>query len=102
MAKTGRRSSAELSTYPSYRPPVERLQSPPGLSEPARKVFVGIVTTTKPNHFEPSDLPLLCRYCEATALAQQAEAALASAGAVSRKRKQFNIRSGARLAPGKR
>jgi phage terminase small subunit len=82
MGKTGRKSRAELATRPAYSPVPERLKPPPELTDTARKVFLDIVAATEPRHFHPSDLPLLCRYCEATALAQQAEAALASAGAV--------------------
>jgi hypothetical protein len=42
------------------------------LSDAERTVFVDLVTTCDPTHFQPSDLPLLCRYCEAAVLAEQA------------------------------
>jgi phage terminase small subunit len=82
MAKPGRKSRAELETLPLIRAETERLSPPASLSPSARAIFLDLVTTTKASHFEPSDLPLLCRFCEATALAQQAEGALASGGAV--------------------
>ena len=37
-----------------------------------RTVFVDVVTACDPTHFQPSDLPLLCRYCEAAVLGEQA------------------------------
>ena len=62
-----RKSAAELSV-PSVdgRPP--RLRPPASLSEAERKVFIDTVSACKPEHFRPSDLPLLSRYAEIVAL----------------------------------
>jgi hypothetical protein len=50
-----------------------RLRPPPTLSPAARAIFLSIVTDEPASHFKISDLPLLARYCEATALAERAE-----------------------------
>jgi hypothetical protein len=66
-----RKSAAELSV-----PPVDgrlpRLRPPASLSEAERKVFIDTVTACKPEHFRPSDLPLLSRYAEVVALSDHA------------------------------
>ena len=41
-----------------------RLLPPASLSDVERTVFVDLITACDPKHFRPSDLPLLCRYCE--------------------------------------
>jgi hypothetical protein len=50
---------------------------PPHLPERAREVFVDLVLANKPDYFTASDLPLLCRYSEAAAMAERAAAAMA-------------------------
>jgi phage terminase small subunit len=57
--------------------PASRLAPPKHLPERARQIFVDLVLACKPDWFTPSDLPLLARYCEASALAEQAAAAMA-------------------------
>jgi phage terminase small subunit len=47
------------------------------MPDDARQLFVDIVLANDPTHFKPSDLPLLCRYCEANAMAARAAAAMA-------------------------
>jgi hypothetical protein len=42
------------------------------MSEPERRIFVDLVAASSADHFRPSDLPLLCRYCEAIDLAERA------------------------------
>jgi phage terminase small subunit len=59
-----------------------RLRPPPSLSEIERAIFVDLVATTKPTHFAASDLPLLVRYCESAALADQAAQHLRDEGPV--------------------
>jgi hypothetical protein len=46
----------------------DRLKPPPNLTAPERAIFLDIVASTKPEHFQPSDTPLLCAYCRAVAL----------------------------------
>jgi phage terminase small subunit len=50
-------------------PPV---QPPATLSEPAHKVFLDLVSGCDPEHFQTSDVGLLCQYCEAQAMAERA------------------------------
>jgi hypothetical protein len=52
---------------------------PPHLPERAREIFVDLVLGNKPDYFTASDLPLLCRYAEAAAMAEQAAAEMAKA-----------------------
>jgi phage terminase small subunit len=54
----------------------ERLRVPDELSPAARKEFLRVVMTEKATHFTPSDMPLLCQYVEACALAAKAVDAL--------------------------
>jgi phage terminase small subunit len=57
--------------------PYARLAPPKHLPAWAREVFVDLVLANKPGYFTASDLPLLCRYCEAAAMAEKAAAAMA-------------------------
>jgi hypothetical protein len=75
-----RRSSASFSVISPSGGPV-RLSPPVGLQGTARQAFVDIVSACKAGHFQPQDTALLVEYCRATALADEAAAAL-SAGAV--------------------
>jgi hypothetical protein len=51
----------------------DRLRPPPELTAVEKRLFIDLVATNKPEHFRPSDLPLLVAYVHACAL----EAALA-------------------------
>jgi hypothetical protein len=48
-------------------------------------LFVDLVSTNTPEHFRPSDLPLLCRYVEASCLAEQAAQELRNGAVVDGK-----------------
>jgi phage terminase small subunit len=50
----------------------DALEPPDHLSADERRRFVDIVANCNRGHFRHSDLPLLCRYCEADALAERA------------------------------
>jgi phage terminase small subunit len=76
-----RKSAAELSVIPIDQR-ASRLRPPASLSEAERTMFIDLVAAVDAKHFRPSDLPLLCRYCEAVVLAEQAAAELRRAGAV--------------------
>jgi hypothetical protein len=52
------------------------------MAEDARQLFLDVVLANDPTHFKPSDMPLLCRYAEANALAARAAAALLQAGPI--------------------
>jgi hypothetical protein len=58
-------------------PPVP-VQPPASLSEAGRAVFIELVGSCDPRHFEPSDVTLLARYANATVFSEQAEARLAA------------------------
>jgi|SRR5215216_7851150 len=71
MKQRGRRSASSLAVIAvDGKPP--RLNPPETLGEPERVLFTSLVAANSPEHFRPSDLPLLCRYCEASILAEQA------------------------------
>jgi hypothetical protein len=52
------------------------------MAEDVRKEFLDVVLANDPTYFKPSDMPLLCRYAEANALAARAAAALLKAGPI--------------------
>lgn len=51
--------------------------APPELSEAARTVWEAVTLSVGPDHFRPSDAPVLRTFCEATGLADRAAAELA-------------------------
>jgi phage terminase small subunit len=81
MAKTGRKSAAELAVV---RPAggSSRLRPPPYLGEEERKVWQDIVLACPAEHFLASDVPLLARYVENVVMARRAADALSAEGAV--------------------
>jgi phage terminase small subunit len=84
MKKRGRKSAAELSTV-TIDGPETRLKPPSTLSDAERKVFRDLVRACDSEHFAPSDLPLLCRYCEAIVLAETAALELRQGAVVNGK-----------------
>jgi phage terminase small subunit len=74
-----RRSADFFATLPHATPsaPIPRLKPPETMSEPARKVFVDLVLGSRADQFRQTDLPLLVRYCEASATAERAEGEIA-------------------------
>jgi hypothetical protein len=71
-----RKSPNELAIVPVIKRLPQRLRPPDSLSNGARQYFISIVADEKPEHFKASDLPLLCQYCEASAMAETAMAEL--------------------------
>ena len=47
-----------------------RLKPPSDLDPEARAVFIDVVVNSNPEHFQPSDVPLLCVYAEAVVQAR--------------------------------
>ena len=47
-----------------------RLKPPADLGPEARAVFIDVVVNSNPEHFQPSDVPLLCVYAEAVVQAR--------------------------------
>jgi phage terminase small subunit len=82
MAKTGRRSAAERSVIRPAGGFNRRLRPPADLGEAEQSVWRQIVLACDERHFEPSDAPLLVRYCQNVVLARRAADALTAEGAV--------------------
>jgi hypothetical protein len=70
-----RKSAAALSVV-SLDAATPRLRPPATLSEAERALFVDLISTNRAEHFQQSDLPLLCRYVEAAVMAERAAAEL--------------------------
>ena len=66
-----RKTAAALELIATHPQPT-RVRPPATLSQAERTAFLDIVNNCAPTHFQPSDLPLLCRYAEACVLAQRA------------------------------
>lgn len=80
MRQRGKKSAASLAVVTGSSP--GRLRPPSHLSDEAGRLFRLLVAACDPEHFVASDAPLLCSYCEATALARQAAEALEQEGPV--------------------
>jgi hypothetical protein len=52
----------------AVRSSAERLRPPPELTTAEKRIFIDLVANNKPEHFRPSDLPLLVAYVHACAL----------------------------------
>ena len=74
-----RKSSAAVAFSSST---ASRLKPPDDLVGDARKQFVDLVLGCRPDHFQPTDAPLLAAYCRAVCLEQTASTELAAAGFV--------------------
>jgi phage terminase small subunit len=59
-----------------------KLTPPKSLGAAERALFVELVEANTPEHFRPSDQPLLCRFVEAACLAEKAAHELSKHGAV--------------------
>lgn len=78
-----RKSAANLSLIrPGIDPAPSRLQPPRDLAADERRLFLELVNATRPQHFLPSDRPLLVRYVEAACLAARASRELKTLGVV--------------------
>jgi phage terminase small subunit len=73
-----RRSSAAL----PFSETATRIRPPDDLTGDARTVFVDLVTSTRADHFQESDIPTLAIFCEAVVLAKAASAGLKADGFV--------------------
>ena len=98
-----RTSAAELAT-PRINADERRLEPPPYLDKAGRSLFLEIVAACAPNHFLPSDLPLLTSYVQATLLSRHAaKDASSDSGALTTwekaTRMQATLATRLRLAP---
>jgi hypothetical protein len=79
MATTGRQPYETTDVAP-YGAGIRRLRPPASLSEPQRAAFLDLVTTCPATQFEPSDIPLLVRWCELCVMAESANVELQASG----------------------
>jgi len=70
MKQRGRQSEASFDVRVDGKP--SPLVPPRSLPKAERAVFLDLVNATDPDHFRPSDLPLLLRYVENIVLADRA------------------------------
>src|SRR5262245_45074453 len=82
MAETGRRPYATFDVA-TFGYPDERLRPPASLGTREKRVFVDLISRTPAGQFRQSDMPLICRWCEATVLAERAAAELAAGSPVT-------------------
>jgi phage terminase small subunit len=83
MPTSGRRPFIATDVVPFGAGP-RRLRPPDGLSEAAKAVFIDTVTTCPSDQFQPSDIPLLARWCELTAMCEAANVELLASGMLAR------------------
>ena len=81
MGSRGRKSSASLA-LPQVDGKRPRLDPPTHLGADERRRFLELVESCDPDHFRPSDLPLLCRFVEADVIGELAATELRTGGAV--------------------
>ena len=74
---TGRKPFTTIDVSP-FDMPVERLQPPPHLGHAATRIFRSLVASVPAAQFKPSDLSLVCRWAEWTAVADRAAAEIAT------------------------
>ena len=82
MAGTGRKPYATVDITP-FDVPVERLKPPDHLGPAATRIFRDLVARVPAGQFKPSDLSLVCRWCEWTAIADRAGAEMATSDLVT-------------------
>ena len=74
---TGRKPFTTIDVSP-FDMPDERLEAPPHLGHAATRIFRSLVASVPAAQFKPSDLSLVCRWCEWTAIADRAAAEIAT------------------------
>jgi hypothetical protein len=79
MARTGRTPFETTDAVP-YGVNKRRLSPPASLGDAERQAFLDLVTTCPAGQFQPSDLPLLCRWAELVVMAETAAKTMAREG----------------------
>jgi len=79
---TGRKPFTTIDVSP-FDMPVERLEAPPHLGPAATRIFRDLVLRVPAGQFKPSDLSLVCRWAEWTAVADRAAAEMATGALVT-------------------
>jgi phage terminase small subunit len=79
MPRTGRQPYATTDVLP-FGTGCRRLRPPDALSDAARAAFLDLVTTCPADQFQPSDISLLCRWAELSAMCEAASIELQASG----------------------
>ena len=79
MPRTGRQPYATTDVLP-FGTGTRRLRPPDGLSDAAKAAFLDLVTTCPADQFQPSDMPLLCRWAELSVMCEAASVELQASG----------------------
>jgi hypothetical protein len=82
MAGTGRKPYATVDITP-FDAPDQRLRPPDSLGPLEKRIFFHLITHVPAAQFQPADLPLVCRWCELSAVADRAAAELATGNLVT-------------------
>ena len=77
MRQRGRKSVEQLLINVSGEP--LRMKTPAGLNAKEREMFAELVNSTNPDHFRPSDIPMLIAFVQASLLSRK----LARSGTIS-------------------
>jgi phage terminase small subunit len=72
MPKPGSGPNWQLTETSSPFSGAARVRPPDSLGDSARRIFTELVGSLPSGHFKAGDISLLCRYCEAAALAERA------------------------------
>ena len=81
MAGTGRKPYTTMDIHP-YGELDDRLKPPDSLGPAEKRVFWSLITQVPVTQFQPADLPLICRWCELTVVADRAAAEMATGNLV--------------------
>jgi len=82
MAGTGRKPFVSLDTVP-YGVGNQRLKPPACLGELEKRAFVDLIGRVPLGQFQEADLPLICRWCELTVMAETAAGEMRAGGIVT-------------------
>jgi phage terminase small subunit len=81
LVQTGRKPFTTIDITP-FGLPDGRLRPPASLGQLEKQAFLDLISRVPAGQFRESDLPLLCRWCEASVMAEQAAGELAAGGMV--------------------
>ena len=81
MAGTGRKPYVTHDVTP-FDASDDRLKPPDSLGPAEKRVFWSLITQVPVTQFQPADLPLICRWCELTVVADRAAAEMTTGNLV--------------------
>jgi phage terminase small subunit len=79
---TGRKPYSTHDVTP-FDLPDQRLRPPDSLGPLEKRIFFHLITHVPATQFQPADLPLVCRWCELSAVADRAAAEMATGNLVT-------------------